>query len=177
MNEEMIISKAYPEEYDSARSFYHSLIEALEGRPYHPKWQKDIYPAPEELRDAVNAGELYLGRIGGRIAAAMVLNQKCNPEYEDVTWPTDLKRTEFMVIHMLGVHHDFAGKGLAKEMVRFAIGTARDAGMKAIRLDVLTGNVPAERLYPAMGFVYVDTVRLFYEDTGRVDFELFEYRI
>jgi ribosomal protein S18 acetylase RimI-like enzyme len=59
-------------------------------------------------------------------------------------------------------------------MVRFAIETARAAGMKAIRLDVLKGNVPAERLYPAMGFTYVDTIKLFYEDTGRVDFELFE---
>jgi len=25
-----------------------------------------------------------------------------------------------------------------------------------------------------MGFSYVDTIKLFYEDTGRVDFELFE---
>ena len=85
-----------------------------------------------------------------------------------------LDRSEFMVIHMLGVHSDFAGRGLAKEMVRFAIETAGAAGMKAIRLDVLKGNVPAERLYPAMGFSYVDTIKLFYEDTGRVDFELFE---
>ena len=75
---------------------------------------------------------------------------------------------------MLGVHSDFAGQGLAKEMVRFAIGTAKTAGMKAIRLDVLKGNVPAERLYEDLGFIYVDTLKLFYEDTGRVDFELYE---
>ena len=177
MNEEMIISKAYREEYDSVRSFYHSLIDALEGTEYHPMWQKDIYPAPEDLQSAIEAGELYIGRIGDRIAAAMVLNQKCNPEYADVEWPTSLNLKEFMVIHMLGVHSDFSGKGLAKEMVRFSISTAKASGMKAIRLDVLKGNVPAERLYAGLGFLFVETVKLFYEDTGRVDFELYELEL
>ena len=170
----MVISKAAREEYESVRNFYHSMIDALEGTKYHPKWQKDIYPAPEDLRASIEHGELYTGRVDGRIAAAMVLNGQCNPEYEDIVWTKSISRGEFMVIHMLGVHNDFAGRGLAKEMVKYAIETARDAGMKAIRLDVLKGNVPAEKLYPAMGFVYVDTIKLFYEDTGRVDFELFE---
>ena len=170
----MVISKAARDEYESVRSFYHSMTDALEGTKYHPKWQKDIYPAPEDMRDAIDRGELYIGRVGERIASAMVLNQQYNPEYEDIVWTRPFDRSEFMVIHMLGVHSDFAGRGLAKEMVRFAIETAGAAGMKAIRLDVLKGNVPAERLYPAMGFSYVDTIKLFYEDTGRVDFELFE---
>ena len=171
----MTISKAEPEEYESVRSFYHSLIDALEGTKYHPMWQKDIYPAPEDLREAVEGRKLYVGRIDDRIAAAMVLNQKCNPEYNDAAWPVSLKPSEFMVIHMLGVHSDFAGQGLAKEMVRFAVKTAKAAGTKAIRLDVLKGNVPAERLYLGLGFAYVDTLQLFYEDTGRVDFELYEH--
>ena len=170
----MVISKAARDEYESVRFFYHSMTDALEGTKYHPKWQKDIYPAPEDMRDAIDRGELYIGRVGERIAAAMVLNQQYNPEYEDIVWTRPFDRSEFMVIHMLGVHNDFAVRGLAKEMVRFAIETAGAAGMKAIRLDVLKGNVPAERLYPAMGFSYVDTIKLFYEDTGRVDFELFE---
>ena len=48
----------------------------------------------------------------------------------------------------------------------------RACGMKALRLDVLTGNVPAEKLYEGAVFRYVDTVKLFYEDTGRVDFNV-----
>ena len=77
-----------------------------------------------------------------------------------------------MVIHMLGVHSDFAGKGLARKMVRFAVEEAKNRGMKAIRLDVLEGNLPAEKLYVSEGFVYVDTLQLFYEDTGRTNFNL-----
>ena len=75
---------------------------------------------------------------------------------------------------MLGVHNDFAGQGYAKNMVRYAIALGREKGLKAIRLDVLKGNIPAEHLYESMGFQYIDTVRLFYEDTGRVEFKLYE---
>ena len=171
------IKKALPEEYDKIRFFYYSLIDALEGTKYHPMWQKDIYPAPEELRAVVEAGETYYLLADGRIAAAMAVNQKCNDEYKEVQWPTELSQNEFMVIHMLGVHGDFAGRGLAKEMVHFAIELAKTAGMKAVRLDVLKGNLPAEKLYEGIGFTHVDTVKLFYEDTGRVDFKMYEYVI
>ena len=104
----------------------------------------------------------------------MVLNQKCNPEYYEAAWPTILKPTEFMVIHMLGVHNDFAGQGLAKEMVRFAIATAKSAGMKAIRLDVLEGNTAAERLYEGCGFRRMTSLPMYYEDTGWANFILYE---
>lgn len=191
----MIIIKAEPEEFQAVREFYHSLIDALEGTEYHPKWAKDIYPAPEELRIAIEEKTLYIGMeedetaadgnaarqpaaekvTADRIAAAMVVNHKCNEEYADVTWPQELTREEFVVIHMLGVHGRHAGKGYAKEMVRYAIDLAKEWGMKAVRLDVLKGNVPAECLYEGLGFVHVDTIRLFYEDTGRVDFKMYEY--
>ena len=48
---------------------------------------------------------------------------------------------------------------------------------KAIRLDVLKGNLPAEKLYTGLGFKYLHTLKMFYEDTGWTDYELYEYRI
>lgn len=168
------ISLASAEEYPEVRAFYHSLIDALEGCEYHPMWQKDIYPAPEELQEAIAADTLYIGRCDGRIAGAMVVNENYNEPYRTVSWPTDLQDGEFSVIHMLGVHSDFAGRGFAKDLVRFAIELAQAKGRKAIRLDVLKGNYPASRLYESMGFQYVDTVTMFYEDTGWMDFDLYE---
>ena len=43
-----------------------------------------------------------------------------------------------------------------------------------IRLDVLKGNLIAEKMYPEMGFKYVMTLPVFYEDIGLKDFELYE---
>ncbi|MDD5922530.1 MAG: hypothetical protein PUC44_05065 [Eubacteriales bacterium] len=46
---------------------------------------------------------------------------------------------------------------------------------KAVRLDVLAGNVPAEKLYEGLGFKYMDALKMYYEDTGWTDYELYEY--
>lgn len=46
---------------------------------------------------------------------------------------------------------------------------------RALRLDVLGGNVPAERLYTGQGFARRGTVRMFYADTGWTDYGLYEY--
>lgn len=62
-------------------------------------------------------------------------------------------------------------------MVRHAIDLARKDGMKAVRLDVLKENLPAHRLYEGIGFVYADSLQLYYENTGRADFDFYEYLI
>ena len=177
MQDAMKIRKAEPNEFRNVRLFYHSLIDAMEGTPYHPKWKKDIYPSPEDLKAAIDEHTLYLGTDGERIAAAMVLNRKCNAEYADAAWSQPLDRDEFAVIHMLGVHRNYQGRGYAKQLVGHAIDLARQAGIRAIRLDVLKGNEPAKRLYTGLGFRHAGTLPLFYEDTGRVEFELYEYAI
>ena len=106
-----------------------------------------------------------------------MVNQRCNPEYYDAPWSRKLEQKEFLVIHTLCVHPRFARNGYAKELVNYGLGLAKTAGMKSVRLDVLEGNIPAEKLYPSAGFEYVDTVRLFYEDTGWTNFKLYEFNM
>ena len=45
---------------------------------------------------------------------------------------------------------------------------------KSIRLDVLKGNVPAEKLYSRMGFKYPCTLSMYYEDVGLTDYKIYE---
>lgn len=45
----------------------------------------------------------------------------------------------------------------------------------ALRLDMLGGNVPTERLYAGQWFERRGTVRMFYADTGCTDYGLYEY--
>ena len=172
-----MITKALPSDFQIIRLFYHSLIDAMLDSPYLPGWEKDVYPAPDVLLTEIEKGNFYYLREGERIAAGMVVNQKCNEDYWEAKWPENLPQDQFMVIHMLGVHPDFTGKGYAREMVRFALDLARKAGMKAVRLDVLKGNVPAEKLYAGLGFQFIDSIQMFYEDTGWAEYELYEMQL
>ena len=168
------ITKAQADEYPVVRQFYHSMIDSIQDYSFKTCWEKDIYPSPDFLQSAVSRSGLFLGRIDGRIAAAMVLNHDCNPEYQSIKWQIDANRDEVLIIHALGVHHDFSGRGCGRSMVKKAIEIARNTGMKAMRLDVLNGNVYAEKLYTSCGFAYIDTIQLYYEDTGRTAFNMFE---
>ena len=170
----MEIRRAEKEEFEAVRAFYYDATDAMQETEYKPGWQKDIYPEMAFLSASVERGELFVGEEGGKVVAAMVLNRDSNDGYAKVQWPTEAAPGEVLLIHALCVHASCAGRGLGKELVRYAIDEARRQGMKAMRLDVLKGNVPAERLYPACGFHYVDTVVMFYEDTGWTDYELYE---
>ena len=173
--EKMIIKKADVEQFQHVMQFYHSVIDGISGSQKSVGWIKDIYPAPDYLRESIDHGELYVALEAGQIIAAMILNHRCNEGYREYRWPTDASDSEVTVIHALAVHPSHTGKGYGKKMVHFAIETARRNQQKVIRLDVLKGNVSAEMLYAGMGFQYLHTLPMFYEDTGMADFELYEY--
>lgn len=170
----MVITKATENQYEDVRSFYHSLIDAMAGSTVYVGWQKDIYPAPDFLAESIIKNELYIVLEGNEIVGAMVFNHDYNEGYNQFQWQTEADDSEVMVIHALGVHPYHAGKGYAKALVQKAIDVAKGRGMKAIRLDVLDGNVPAMNLYTGFGFQYMATLQMFYEDTGWTDFKLYE---
>ena len=162
-------------EYDAVAAFYDRLIDEMQSAVYKPGWEKGIYPTYAFLEESIRRQELYILLLEGEIAAAMVLNRACTDGYERIVWQIEAPPEEISVIHALGLRPVFQGKGLAKAMVAEAIRLCRKRGDRSIRLDVLGGNEPALGLYPAMGFRYMGTLQLYYEDTGLTDFWLYEY--
>lgn len=169
------IRQAREEEFQRVRGFYHILIDEMQSARYKPGWEKEVYPSDEYLLDSIADQTLYIGEWDGEIAAAMIVNHKSNEGYRNITWGVDAAEEEVTVIHALGVLPVHGGKGLGKAMVREALSLAKADGQKAVRLDVLAGNLPAEKLYTGLGFQYRGTVTMFYEDTGWTDFLLYEY--
>ena len=173
----MKITQASPDDFGRIRSFYHSLIDDMKEQHLTITWIKDVYPAPEFLRSALNNGELYLCCDGPRIAASMVVNRDCNEGYRNLGNETPLTNAEVLVIHALGVHPDYSGKGIGKMMVEEAIEIAKKSGAKGLRLDVLKGNEAARKLYLRCGFEYVGSVQMYYENTGNAYFGIYEFVI
>lgn len=171
----MTIREAEPNQFQAVRELYYDIIDAVGDSVDSVGWKRDIYPAPDFLLDSIHRGELFIAEEGDTIVGAMVLNHLSNEEYQSFDWPTQAKESEVTVIHALGIRPSCRGKGCARQMVHFVLDHARENGQKVIRLDVLKGNVAAKKLYTGMGFRYLHSLPMYYEDTGWTDFELYEY--
>ncbi len=148
----MEIIKAKEDQYEAVRDFYYSMIDAMVFEPFSVGWKKDIYPDPEFMEGSIRNGEMYLAVEDGGIVGAMVVNHECNDGYEAVRWQIEAEKAEVVLIHALGIHPRYFRRGFGRAMVQKVIDLARESGMRAIRLDVLDGNYPAEKLYKGFGF-------------------------
>lgn len=171
------IRQARVEEADRVCEFYDRLVDDYEHSTLFRSWKKGIYPSEEMLRGAVERGEAYVGERHGEIVAGMVLNHEQHESYRQVRWSVDAPDEEVLVVHLLGVALACVGQGLARAMAAGAVEIAKAAGMRTLRLDTLSGNLAAQRAYAAAGFRYVETLGLYYENTGLTEFQLLEYVI
>ena len=116
--------------------------------------------------------ELYVLADGGDIAACVIANAEKVDGYSDAPWQID--SDEVIVLHVLAVHPDYRGKGLARRLVENVIEQERKAGKTALRLDVIENNTTAEKLYQKLGFQYIQTKTLYYDVVGEMTFKLYE---
>lgn len=135
---------------------YHRTVQHLEATVNYPKWSAE-HPSDQGIRDAVDGGVQYICVQNGEVLGAVMLNENPEGDYAAGEWSRALNEGEYLVIHALAVHPLFAHKGVGTFMVERCEETARQGGYRAIRLDVVPGNLPAERLYQKMGFTYAGT--------------------
>lgn len=169
-----VVRRAEENEFEAVKQMYWDIIDAMKGSNLDIMWEKDLYPSNDMIKNAIAAGEMFVLDDGGTICGAMVFNEEGNESYINGSWGVDAAQGEFMVIHALGVHPDYQGKGCGGILVDEAAYIAKAAGKKAVRLDVLGNDVPAIKLYESKGYEYHDTIRMYYVDTGWTDFLLYE---
>lgn len=173
----MKLCQAAPKDLDAVRDFYWNTIDLMQGRSDTVGWIKGVYPSEELLRESLSRGELYVlpGQTG--YDAAVVLNSRWNAGYEGLSWAVDCSADEVLVPHALAVFPPLQRRGIGREVVADILEIARRQQKKAVRLDILAGNLAAERLYTSMGFSFAAAKELFYEDTGLTLFRLYEFPI
>ena len=168
----MIFRKAEKEDFYKIRSLYWNLIDQDQDDPSFPHWKKGIHPSDEMIQDSIGTGQLYVLADGDEIAACVIANDEKVDGYLDVPWQID--SDEVIVLHVLAVHPNHRGKGLARRLVENVIEQERKAGKKALRLDVIENNTTAEKLYQKLGFQFIQTKTLYYDVVGKMTFKLYE---
>ena len=172
----MELIKCGKSQLKSVTALYHRVVRHLETHINYPKWSS-AHPSDSGIADAVETGVQYLCVENGKLLGAVILNEDPEGDYAAGDWSSDLKDGEFLVIHALAVDPLCARSGVGSFMVAQCLALAAEGGYKAVRLDVVPGNVPAERLYQKHGFVYIGTKDLKRNIEGIPVFDLYERNI
>ena len=151
----MIIRKCTEMETAAVGALYDRVVRWLDEHINYPKWKYRIYPSEDFALEMTRQGDQYICLENGRIIGAFVLNADPMGNYRKVAWSQELSEGEYLVLHTLAIDPEVSGHGRATEVIRFCIDLAKGDGYKALRLDMVPGNLPAQRLYEKNGFNYV----------------------
>jgi len=154
--------------------FYQEVCAQQVHDAYGPDWHWGVYPSAASLRQSLATSHVLAGYVGKRIAAVGVLTVGEDTDYRAVTWQVAAADNEIAVLHLFAVHADFRGQGVSSAMLQALLAHARENGQRVVHLDVVAGNVPAEKLYAANGFRLAEELILHYEDIGDTAAKMYE---
>ncbi|EPD77971.1 GNAT family N-acetyltransferase [Atopobium sp. oral taxon 199] len=154
--------------------FYKEVCEKQADDEYGADWHYGIYPTEDDLKKNLEKSEIHTCRIDGRVVSAVVLEESADPMYRDVDWKIKCPDHEVLTIHLFAIHPDFRGRQVSRNMMNYMFEYGKKHGFKSVQLDVLKGNVPAEKLYIKSGFCFVEERPVWYEDIGDQVAHLYE---
>ena len=148
---------------DGIEAIYDAILTREEAGPVYTNWQRGKYPTRAHAQQALDAGTLYVGEDDGFLWGVVNLNGIQLPEYDDIPWEIAAEREQVGVIHTMCIHPAASGQGRARQMVTFCEEESRRLGKTAIRLDTWEGNVPANAMYPKLGYTFAGATEFFFQ--------------
>lgn len=159
-----MIRRAVEADLQAIARIYDEILTQEERRPVsYTNWQRGKYPTIVHARRALEAGTLWAAEEQGELYGAFVLNAEQLPEYNHIPWRFKADPGRVGVIHTLVVSPRWSGRGKAREMVRFCEEESRRQGKQVMRLDTYEGNLPANQMYPRLGYRLAGGTEFFFQ--------------
>lgn len=172
-----MIRLATPADLSQAAEIYEEILDQEQQGPVYTNWQRGKYPTIDTARQAQEAGTLYVGEEDGVPWGVVNLNGLQLPEYDAIPWSIPAARDEVGVIHTLCIRPSCHGRGYARQMVAFCEEESRRLGRTVIRLDTWEGNLPANHLYPSLGYHYAGQAEFFFMGFVRENLNCYEKKL
>ena len=169
----MKLIRATEQNFERIARFYRDAIARTAHMDTCARWAYGKHPTDAMLRGYIERGTLYLGEQEGSLVSAVAVTPQ-QEDSHDTQWALPLADDEVAVVHLLCVAPDSQGKWIGHETMRQVIARSRAAGKRAVRLDALTSNTPAHRLYESLGFCRRGQQRWYTDNAGWADFFLYE---
>ena len=100
----------------------------------------------------------------GAVCGCVNLNGVQLPEYSQIPWSIPAAPEEVGVIHTLVIRPSLSGRGLARRLVNFCEEELRRQGKRTVRLDTYEGNLPANTMYPRLGYRFAGSGDFLFQD-------------
>ena len=120
-------------------------------------FQEGVYPTRADAAKALSKGALHVHDEDGNILGSIIVDRNQPDEYETIDWPSRAPAEKVMVIHLVMVCPEAAGKGIGSSLVKYAMERARHQSCEVVRLDTGAQNIPAASLYKKLGFQLAET--------------------
>ncbi|MBQ2688270.1 MAG: GNAT family N-acetyltransferase [Clostridia bacterium] len=140
--------KATSDEVFKIYQHYVRVIESMQANGIY-QWD-NLYPNPATIAADVSAGDLIVGENDGEIILTYAVNKECEEDYEACSW--QYPNEPFIVIHRLGVNPKYHRQGIAKSAMAFLENSAKEKGIRTIRLDTFCENFAGASFYEGIGF-------------------------
>ena len=147
--------------------------EFLEDEEFVARFKREAH-AVSGLKHPSIVDTIDVGEENGVLWGVVNLNSVQLPEYGAIPWTIPAAAEEVGVIHTLCIRPSCSGRGYARQMVAFCEAEARRQGRTVIRLDTWEGNLPANRLYPSLGYRYAGTAEFFFMGFVRENLNCYE---
>ncbi len=161
-------------ERDRICNFYRSVSENTENMDRFGRWIYGLHPTAEQIAAYIQSGFLYSFEESGEILGAVAITPFQGAEYQTIDWQMVCRNHEVSVVHFLAVAPGHQGCGIARKIMRNAIEIAKKNGSQSVRLDALSCNLPAHRLYQSLGFETRGIRNWYADNVGNAAFYLFE---
>ena len=162
------------DDFETVKRKYIDVIENTPDIEKYARWVYGKHPTDESLKAYIDRGEMYVLMEGEEVAGMAVVEMGQGDDYLSISWKDDLSDDEVATVHLLAVCPDHRGRSLGIRILEEAMCIAVRNGRKALRLDLLKSNLPAQKMYDKAGFAYRGEQRLYAENTGMSDFLYYE---
>ena len=145
LDDEIGIVQARASDLDTVLSILEEAAQWLVSRGID-QWQPGSF-SRQRIADRIERGEMYLAELRGRAVGTLALQWSDEETWGDV--PEDAG-----YIHGLAIRRAFAGKGLGRELLRWAEDKVAASGKEYLRLDCIAENRSLNEYYGRAGFSY-----------------------
>ena len=162
------------EDFEKVKAAYIDVIDNTPGIADHCRWEYGRHPSDEDIRAYMENDEMYALMEQDRIVGVVAVSMSQGEDYETVGWEEPLANDQVATLHLLAVCPAFQGNDLGQVIIQEALKLAKESGKKALRLDTLKTNIPAQHMYEKAGFSLRGEQAIFLEGRGWYNFLYYE---